>query len=138
MKKLFGLMAAAALATTAGLAIAEEGAQQQPQQGAGQPQQGAGQQQQGMQQHKQQQQHAQRAQKMEQAGIGRHEVTGRIVDIDKQKGDIKVQTDRGQLDFYFPPASLQNYNQGDEVRLDVVLRPAQQQPKQQPKQQQQK
>ncbi|MDI1476613.1 hypothetical protein [Polyangium sp. y55x31] len=143
MKKLFGLMAAAALATTAGLAMAEEGAQQQqqPQQGAAQQQQQGAGQQQGMQQHKQQQQ---RGQKMAQAGIGRHEVTGRIVDIDKQKGDVKVQTDRGQLDFYFPPASLQNYNQGDEVRLDVVLRPAQPQQQQQrqqgqqPKQQQQK
>ncbi|MDC3955650.1 hypothetical protein [Polyangium jinanense] len=131
MKKLFGLMAAAALATTAGLAMAEEGAQQQPQpqQGAQQPQQGA-QQQQGMQQHKQQ-----RGQKMAQAGIGRHQVTGRIVDIDKEKGDLKVETERGQLEFNFPPASLQNYNEGDQVRLEVLIRPAQQQQQQQQRQQ---
>ncbi|MDI3289670.1 hypothetical protein [Polyangium sp. 15x6] len=119
MKKLFGLMAAAALATTAGLAMAEEGTQQQPQQGA-------------QQQHKQQ-----RAQKMAQAGIGRHQVTGRIVDIDKEKGDLKVETERGQMEFNFPPASLQNYNEGDQVRLEVLIRPAQQQqPAPQPKQQQ--
>lgn len=133
MKKLFGLMAAAALVTTAGLAMAEEGTQQQqPQQGAQQQQQGAQQQQQGMQQHKQQ-----RGQKMAQAGIGRHQVTGRIVDIDKEKGDLKVETERGQLEFNFPPASLQNYNEGDQVRLEVLIRPAQQQqPAPQPKQQQ--
>ncbi|MDI1448290.1 hypothetical protein [Polyangium sp. 6x1] len=134
MKKLLGLMAAAALVVGASAVMAEEGTQQQPQQ---QPQQGAQQQQQqgaqhqqGMQQHKQQ-----RAQKMAQAGIGRHQVTGRIVDIDKEKGDLKVQTEQGQLEFTFPPASLQNYNEGDQVRLDVVLRPAQPQPAPQPKQQ---
>jgi hypothetical protein len=120
MKKLFGLMAAAALTASAGFAMAEGGAQQQ---------QGAGQQQQGMQQ-------KQTAQK--QAQLGRHQVTGRIVDIDKEKGDLKVETERGQLEFNFPPASLQGYNEGDQVRLDVSIRPAQQQqplpkqPQQQP------
>ncbi|TKD02029.1 hypothetical protein [Polyangium fumosum] len=135
MKKLFGLMAAAALVVSAGAVRAEEGAQQQPQQGAApQPQQQQPQQQ--MQQRKEQAKQ-QAAQKMAQAGIGRHQVTGRIVDIDKEKGDLKVETERGQLEFNFPPASLQNYKEGDQVRLDVVIRPAQQQqPAPQPKQEQ--
>lgn len=117
MKKLFGLMAAAALTATAGFVMAE-GAQQQP--GAGQ--------QQGMQQ----------PQKQAQGQLKQHQVTGRIVDIDKEKGDLKVETEQGQLEFKFPPASLQNYNEGDQVRLDVSIRPAQplQQKQPQPKQQQ--
>ncbi|MDI1433065.1 hypothetical protein [Polyangium sorediatum] len=132
MKKLFGLMAAAALVVSAGAVMAEEGAQQQPQQGAAQqPQQPQHQQ---MQQRKEQAKQ-QAAQKMAEAGIGRHQMTGRIVDINKEKGELKVETERGQLEFNFPPASLQNYKEGDQVRLDVVIRPAQQQqPAPQPKQ----
>lgn len=109
MKKLFGVLAAAALAASAGSAMADgtQGQQQQGQQG---------------QQYGQKAQQAQQAQK--QAASGAHQVQGRIVDIDKKDGTLKVQTDKGQLEFQFPPASLQGLNQGDEVRLDVSIRKA--------------
>ncbi len=119
MKKLFGLLAAAGLAASAGSVMAEGGAQ---------PQGGAGQQQPGMEQYK-------GAEKQAQAHAGHHQVTGRIVDIDKKKGNLKVETEQGQLEFLFPPASLQGYKEGDQVRLDVQIRPAepQKQPEPQPK-----
>jgi hypothetical protein len=116
MKKLFGVMMASALAVGASAAMAEGtqgGAQQQQQSG----QKGA------------------TAQKQ---AMGRHEVQGHIVDLDKEKGNVKIQTDRGQLEFQFAPASIQNLNQGDEVRLEVAIRAAAKatvQPKQQPPQQ---
>jgi opacity protein-like surface antigen len=125
MKKLFGVLAAAALSAAAGSAMAEggQGAQQQGQQGQQYGQQG----QQGNMQKGQQGQQAQK-----QAAAGSHQVEGRIVDIDKKDGTLKVQTDKGQLEFQFPPASVQGLNQGDEVRLDVSIRKAPKGTEQQP------
>jgi len=143
MNKLFGLMMASALAVGASAAMADDttqqhgqtGAQQQGQTGAQQGQTGAQQQtKQGMQGKTGGQTHTQK-----QAGMGLHEVQGHIVDIDKAKGNVKVQTDQGQLEFLFPPASLQGLNQGDAVRLEVAIKPAlKTQQKQQEKKNEQK
>jgi len=104
MKKLLGLMAAAALTASAGFVMAEGDTHQQKGAEQQQPKQGG--------------------QKQAAAQLKHHQVTGRIVDIDKDKGELKIETNQGQLEFDFPPASLQGYSEGDEVRLDVSIRPA--------------
>ena len=114
MKKLFSLLAVAALATGVGSAWAEgqQGHQGQAQPGQGQTQKG----------------------QTAQAGQ-RHVLQGRITDIDKNEGSVKVQTARGEINLNFPPASLSGLNQGDEVNLEVAIRPAT--PQQPPKSKQQ-
>jgi len=99
MKKLFGMIAALGLMAGAGSAMAE-GTQQKDTTQKNPP-----------------------AHKTTQAlSTGRQEIAGHIVDIDNKKGNVKVQTDQGQLEFQFPPASLQGLNQGDPVRLEVQIK----------------
>jgi len=122
MKKLFGVMMASALAVGASAAMADD-TQHGQQQGGTQQQQQQGQ------QGKQQQKHS-----ATKTIMGRQEVQGHIVGIDKEKGNVKIQTERGQLEFNFAPASVQNLNEGDEVKLEVAIRAAAKatvQPKQQ-------
>jgi len=101
MKKLMGLMAAAALVTSAGAVMAEGGAQK-GQEGMQHQEKGA----------------------EKQASKQHEQLTGRITVIDRQQGNMKVYTERGQVELQFSPSSLQGYNEGDQVQLEVTIRPA--------------
>lgn len=49
------------------------------------------------------------------------EVTGRVVEIDHQRGMLMLETRRGLLALQGPPEALQNVVVGDVVRVKVAL-----------------
>lgn len=120
MKKLFSLLAAAALAASVTPALA----QQQGQDGQQKAQQG---------------QQGQAGQQGRQAAFGyrgQHVMQGKITDIDRDKGTVKLDTPDGSVSLHFPPASLQGLNEGDTVDVSLAIKPLQaQQPQRQPRQQ---
>jgi hypothetical protein len=50
------------------------------------------------------------------------EVTGRVVDIDREHGALMLQTTEGYLALQGPPEALRDVNVGDMVRVRVALR----------------
>jgi hypothetical protein len=117
MKKLFSLLAAAALAASVTPALA----QQQGQDGQQKAQQG---------QQGQQGRQGQAGQQGRQAAFGyrgQHVMQGKITDIDRDKGTVKLDTPDGSVSLHFPPASLQGLNEGDTVDVSLAIKPLQQQ-----------
>jgi hypothetical protein len=53
---------------------------------------------------------------------GGHAIRGEVVAIDGRTGIVALTTDRGDLQLYFPPGSLEGVREGDrlEVRLAFV------------------
>ena len=49
------------------------------------------------------------------------EITGRVVDIDHQRGTLMLQTRRGLLALQGPPEALKQVDVGDLVRVKVAL-----------------
>jgi len=56
--------------------------------------------------------------------MGEHTMTGRITDIDKDKGRVTVDAQGEELDLHFPKTALQNMNKGDEVTVSLGIKPA--------------
>ena len=56
--------------------------------------------------------------------MGEHTMTGRITDIDKDKGRVTVDAQGEELDLHFPKTALQNMNKGDQVTVSLGIKPA--------------
>jgi hypothetical protein len=119
-----GLVAAGALVATTGLAQTQQNPQPKGQQMQqhGQGQQGTGRQGQGQQGQQGQAQQGQQS-------LAQEQLDGRIVDVDKDKGTISIQTaQHGQLDFKLTQAQIQRLNEGDQIRVQILLQPMPKQP----------
>jgi hypothetical protein len=58
------------------------------------------------------------------AAMGEHSMTGRITDIDKEKGRVQVDAQGEKLDLHFPQSALRNLNEGDQVTVTLGIKPA--------------
>ena len=56
--------------------------------------------------------------------MGEHSMTGKITDIDKEKGRVKVDAQGEKLDLHFPQSALRNLNEGDQVTVTLAIKPA--------------
>jgi hypothetical protein len=56
--------------------------------------------------------------------MGEHSMTGKITDIDKEKGRVKVDAQGEKLDLHFPQSALRNLNEGDQVTVTLGIKPA--------------
>src|SRR4029077_19267865 len=56
--------------------------------------------------------------------MGEHTMTGRITEIDKDKGRVTVDSEGEELDLHFPKSALQNMNKGDQVTVSLAIKPA--------------
>jgi hypothetical protein len=56
--------------------------------------------------------------------VGEHTMTGKITDIDKEKGRVTVDTEGESLDLHFPKNALENLKKGDEVTVSLAIKPA--------------
>jgi len=56
--------------------------------------------------------------------MGEHTMTGRITDIDKNKGHVKIDAQGEKLDLHFPQSALQNLREGEEVTVSLGIKPA--------------
>ncbi len=52
---------------------------------------------------------------------GTAEVTGRVLDVDREQGGLMLQTARGVLSLQGPPEALRDVEIGDVVRVRVAL-----------------
>jgi hyperosmotically inducible protein len=57
------------------------------------------------------------------AVMGRHTMTGEVTKIDRTQGHLQLKTAEGEVELHFPPATLQNVNEGDRIAVDVSMRP---------------
>jgi hypothetical protein len=56
--------------------------------------------------------------------LGQHTMTGRITDIDKSDGSVTIQAEGGkEMDLHFPPSALQTLNEGDQVQVQLAIKP---------------
>jgi BON domain-containing protein len=58
------------------------------------------------------------------APIARHSAVGQVITIDHDTGKITLRTDDGMLDVHVPPESVRDVNSGDQLTVDIGLRPA--------------
>jgi hypothetical protein len=56
--------------------------------------------------------------------MGEHTMTGRITDIDKDKGKVSVSAGGETLNLHFPQSALQNFNKGDQVTVSLGIKSA--------------
>jgi hypothetical protein len=56
--------------------------------------------------------------------MGEHTMTGRITDIDKEKGHVEVDAQGEKLELHFPQSALRNLNEGDQVVVSLAIKPA--------------
>jgi hypothetical protein len=57
-------------------------------------------------------------------GQVRHQVTGRITDIERNSGEITVRSgDGAKVKLMLPPMAVANMREGDDVSLDVLVTP---------------
>jgi hypothetical protein len=54
---------------------------------------------------------------------GQHSMTGRITSIDHQDGRVSIESQGKQMELHFPPSALQGFNKGDEVTVQLALKP---------------
>jgi hypothetical protein len=52
---------------------------------------------------------------------GAHAVRGDVARLDRRAGSITVQTERGNLELYFPPASLEALQEGDRLEIQLAF-----------------
>jgi hypothetical protein len=57
-------------------------------------------------------------------GTGEHTMTGRITDIDKDEGQVSVESQGKEMKLHFPKSALENLSQGDQVTVELAIRPA--------------
>jgi hypothetical protein len=53
----------------------------------------------------------------------RHTLTGEVTDIDAGLGRVTVRSGQRDLELYVPPATLQNVQRGDQVSVEIAVRP---------------
>lgn len=61
---------------------------------------------------------------------GRHDVKGEITNVNKDTGVLSVKTSEGELQLAFPPSAVNKLNKGDEVSVELAIKPL---PKAEPK-----
>lgn len=55
--------------------------------------------------------------------VGPHTMTGRITDLDKAKGRVTVDAQGEELDLHFPPSALENLSEGEQVEVQLAIKP---------------
>jgi hypothetical protein len=55
--------------------------------------------------------------------MGRHTMTGEVTKIDNQKGMFSLKTKEGTLDLHAPPSALQGVKRGDQVAVEIAVKP---------------
>ena len=56
--------------------------------------------------------------------MGEHTMTGRITDLDRDTGRVKVDAEGQELDLHFPKTALQGLNKGDQVTVSLGIKAA--------------
>jgi hypothetical protein len=57
-------------------------------------------------------------------GQVRHQVAGRITDIERNNGEITVRSgDGSRVKLVLPPPAVANMREGDDVSIDVLVTP---------------
>jgi hypothetical protein len=57
-------------------------------------------------------------------GQVRHQVAGRITDVERNKGEVTVRSgDGSKVKIVLPPLAVANMREGDDVTLDVLVTP---------------
>jgi hypothetical protein len=57
-------------------------------------------------------------------GQVRHQVSGRITDVERNKGEITVRSaDGSKVKILLPPLAVANMREGDDVSMDVLVTP---------------
>jgi hypothetical protein len=57
-------------------------------------------------------------------GQVRHQLAGRITDIERNKGEVTVRSgDGSRVKIVLPPLAVANMREGDDVSLDVLVTP---------------
>ncbi len=51
--------------------------------------------------------------------IGRQYVTGTVTSVDRERGSLQLESERGPLTLVFPPASLQNVQTGERMTVEL-------------------
>ncbi len=54
---------------------------------------------------------------------GRHTMTGEVTKIDHGKGTFSLKTPEGTLDLHAPAASLAGVNTGDQMSVEIAVKP---------------
>jgi hypothetical protein len=54
---------------------------------------------------------------------GRHTMSGEVTKVDHQKGTLSLKTHEGTLDLHFPPASIKDVKQGDQISVQMAVKP---------------
>lgn len=55
---------------------------------------------------------------------GEHEMTGKVTKVDHKKGLVSISTAVGKMDLHFPPASVADLKQGDEITVKLAYKKA--------------
>jgi hypothetical protein len=55
--------------------------------------------------------------------MGTHKMSGTIEDIDKESGIVDLKTAEGDLKLHFPPQSLANVKEGDQIEVQLGFNP---------------
>lgn len=55
---------------------------------------------------------------------GKHTMSGTVTDIDKKTGIVGLKTAEGDLKLHFPPKSLANVKEGEELQVQMGFSPA--------------
>jgi BON domain-containing protein len=58
------------------------------------------------------------------APMARHSAVGQVITIDHDTGKMTLRTDDGMLDVRVPPESVKDVESGDQLTVDIGLRPA--------------
>lgn len=53
----------------------------------------------------------------------RHDVKGEITEVDKSTGELRMKTADGELRLSFPPSAVQKLEKGDEVSVELAIKP---------------
>jgi hypothetical protein len=57
--------------------------------------------------------------------LGQHTMSGRVTDIDKTAGTLSIEGEGGkEMQLHFPPSALQNVNEGDQVSVQLAIKPS--------------
>ena len=56
--------------------------------------------------------------------MGEHTMTGRITDLDKNTGEVKMNAEGQELQLHFPKTALESFNKGDQVTVSLGIKAA--------------
>lgn len=54
---------------------------------------------------------------------GRHTMTGEVTEIDDKSGKFSLKTKEGTLDLHAPPTALSGVKKGDQLSVEIAVRP---------------